>query len=111
MSNTPGGMEEQLVALYAEREMLASELGVADADEIIDMVRNLEAQLHSFYSVYGSSPGLDDPATAQLLAQVKEIDQTLADAFSEKTVTLEIENDRPVLRATWRQTTQNGDRQ
>ena len=44
-----GGMEAQLVALYAEREQLENELGVSDAGELIAMVRSLEAQLDDLY--------------------------------------------------------------
>ncbi len=110
MSNTPGGMEEQLVALYAEREMLASELGALTPTRSSTWSGTSKPSCTASTACTGRARPRR-PRDAQLLAQVKEIDQTLADAFSEKTVTLEIENDRPVLRATWRQTTQNGDRQ
>ena len=45
-----GGMEAQLVSLYAEREMLQEALGTADASEIIAMVQSLEAQCNDLYS-------------------------------------------------------------
>ncbi len=45
----PGGMEAQLIALYAEREQLHEELGVSDAADIIAMVRSLEVQLNDLY--------------------------------------------------------------
>ena len=41
-------MEEQLCALYAERETLERELGVSDADQIVALVRRLEARLAAF---------------------------------------------------------------
>ena len=44
-----GSMEAQLVSLYAERERLTNELGIADADDIIAMVRSLESQLVALY--------------------------------------------------------------
>lgn len=44
-----GGMEAQLNALYAEREMLHDALGTADAQDIIAMVHSLEAQCNDFY--------------------------------------------------------------
>lgn len=44
-----GGMEAQLIALYADREQLENELGVSDAGELIAMVRSLEAQLADLY--------------------------------------------------------------
>lgn len=47
---TPGGLEEQLTALYRERELLEEELGRADAGGIIAMVKSLEAQLQALYS-------------------------------------------------------------
>jgi hypothetical protein len=42
--------EEQLSAVYAEKERLAAALGVSDADEIIEMVRSLEEQLCVLYA-------------------------------------------------------------
>lgn len=45
-----GGLEPQLVALYAEREALHAALGVSDADDVIALVRSLEAQLADLYN-------------------------------------------------------------
>lgn len=45
-----GSLEAQLVSLYAERGHLERELGVSDANEIVTMVRSLEAQLRDLYS-------------------------------------------------------------
>lgn len=39
----------QLLSLYGDRELLHRELGTADADEIVAMVRSLEAQLVELY--------------------------------------------------------------
>ena len=47
--SSEGGMEAQLIALYADREQLENELGVSDAGELIAMVRSLEAQLNDLY--------------------------------------------------------------
>ena len=41
---------QQLEALYAEREKLERELGVASADEVIEMVEGLATQLDELYS-------------------------------------------------------------
>ena len=48
-SAAPSSLEEQLRTLNAERATLERELGVADAAQIIAMVRSLEAQLVSLY--------------------------------------------------------------
>ncbi len=44
-----GGLEAQLNLLYADRERLESELGTSDPDELVEMVRSLEAQLQDLY--------------------------------------------------------------
>ena len=51
MSSEPskGGMEQQLVALYRERELLERELGVSSAELLIAMVRSMEKQLAELY--------------------------------------------------------------
>lgn len=43
-------LEAQLVSLYAERERLFQELGTADADHLIALVRGLESQLADVYA-------------------------------------------------------------
>jgi hypothetical protein len=43
-------MATQLESLYAERERLFRELGTADADEVISLVRGLELQLADVYA-------------------------------------------------------------
>ena len=60
-------MEAQLLALYEERKRLARELGTADADRLIAMVRSLEAQLVALYSdkLGSSAPPSDaEPSSA-----------------------------------------------
>lgn len=108
-----GTMEEQLQALYSEREWLAQELGCADAESIIDMVRNMEFQLSDMYKTFGSMPAVSNSQTLQLLQQVQELSQHLDSMYSEKSVTFTIEEDKPVLRANWKQsnTTSEGDQQ
>lgn len=44
-----GSMEAQLIALYAQRERLAQELGTSDPAAIVKMVRSLEEQLEDLY--------------------------------------------------------------
>ena len=41
---------EQLESLYKERSVLQSELNTSDADEIVLMVRSMEAQLNELYT-------------------------------------------------------------
>jgi hypothetical protein len=41
----PNSIEEQLHALYVEKEYLQEHLGVSDADSIVALVKNLEAQI------------------------------------------------------------------
>ncbi len=105
-----GTMEDQLQTVYAEKEWLAQEIGVCDAESIVDMVRNLEGQLHDLYKTYGSVPPVSNQATLQLLNTVQELSQHLDGMYSEKTVTFAIENEQPVIRATWKEThPQQGD--
>lgn len=49
-AGSAGNMQSQLVALYEEKRRLFEELGIADADEIISMIRSLEAQLVDLYA-------------------------------------------------------------
>ena len=46
----PGGFDEQLTALYAEKELLEKEVGVSNAEDLISMIRSLEEQLSSLYA-------------------------------------------------------------
>lgn len=101
---TNGTIEEQLETLYAEREWLSQELGCCDAESIVDMVRNLEGQLVDLYKTYGSSGPVSSNATLQLLNHVQELSQHLDQLYSEKTVEFRIEDDRPIIRATWKET-------
>jgi len=48
--HTEADMERQLDALYAEKELLFQELGTADAERIVAMVRSLERQLNELYA-------------------------------------------------------------
>lgn len=102
-------MEEQLLALYDERERMAEQLGVVDADGAIEMVRSLESQLRSFYETYGHLQGADNAELAQVLAQIKELSETLDTMYTTKSVTLEMSDERPVLRAVWTDTNTEGD--
>ncbi|MDX2116338.1 MAG: hypothetical protein SFZ24_12070 [Planctomycetota bacterium] len=101
--------QQQLEALYAERELLAEELGVTDAEGVIMMVRNFEAQLADLYRTYGNKMSMGDPATMQLLAHVQELSHTLDGMYSEKSLTFELDGDKPVLKATWKETSHPGD--
>ena len=48
--NTEESMSEQLSMLYAEKELLAKELGVSDAHDVIEMVRSMSDQLSALYT-------------------------------------------------------------
>lgn len=107
-----GTMEEQLQAIYAEREWLAQELGCSDAESVVEMVRNMEFQLSDMYKTFGSMPAVSNSQTLQLLQQVQELGQHLDTMYSEKSVSFTIEDDKPVLRANWKQcNTNEGDQQ
>jgi hypothetical protein len=45
----PNSIEEQLHALYVEKEYLQEHLGVSDADLIVALVKNLEAQISELH--------------------------------------------------------------
>lgn len=98
---TAEGMQVQLETLYAEREQLVAELGTADTEELVDMVRNLEAQLCDLYERYGHMTGSDEGSTDALLASVTELSSQLDEMYSEKSISVEIVNDKPILRAVW----------
>jgi hypothetical protein len=104
-----GSLEEQLELLYAEREWINQELGCPDAESVVDMVRSLEAQLQDFYKTYGGRMPVDSGPTAQLLSYVDELSRHLDTTFSEKCITFHMEDDKPVLRATWKETLNQGD--
>lgn len=44
------GFDEQLCALYAEKELLEKEIGVSSAEDVIAMIRSLEEQLNVLYA-------------------------------------------------------------
>lgn len=102
-------LEEQLKALYHERECLTDRFGVASADEIVQMVESLESQLHDFYDRFGSHGGFDDAESTMMLARIKDLSEQLDPMYSTKSVHFFLENDKPVLRAEWTEAIQQGD--
>ncbi len=102
-------MEQQLSALYQERERIAEHFGVCDADAVIEMVQSLERQVCDFYDRFGSNAGLDDAETAQMLAKIRELSGQLEPLFPARRVEFFMDNDRPKLRAEWSHTTDQGD--
>ncbi len=104
-------LEEQLRALYHERECLSTRFGVSSADEIVQMVESLESQLRDFYDRYGAHAGFDDTESTMMLARIKELSEHLDPMYSHKSVRFCIENDKPVLRAEWTEAIQQGDDQ
>lgn len=108
---TSGTIEEQLEAIYAEREWLSNELGVADAEDVVNMVRNLEMQLCDLYRIHGPIAPMSNQATMQLLTYVQELSQHLDQMYSEKSVEFHIEDDKPVIKASWKEILSEGDAQ
>jgi hypothetical protein len=102
-------LEQQLRSLYEEREFLQDRFGVSSADEIVNMVECLEAQLRDFYGRFGSTDGFGDAESAVLLSRLKELSSTLDPMYSKKSVQFFVENDKPVLRAEWSETLNQGD--
>lgn len=72
---------QQLEALYAERERLERELGLAEADDIIEMVEGLATQLDDLYQDREASNGAD-AGSASPAGTDAEI-QTLLDEHAE----------------------------
>jgi 23S rRNA U2552 (ribose-2'-O)-methylase RlmE/FtsJ len=106
---TVESFEAQLEALYAEREMLASELGCCDAEGIIDMMQNLEAQLCDMYDRFGGVKQVDTSASMQLLSHVQDLSEQLDGLYSERSLTFTVENGEPVLKAIWTENLTEGD--
>jgi len=102
-------LQLQLDELYAERELLGRELGVVDAQQIILMVRNLEAQLADLYQTHGDTPRVGEASLMQLLDYVEELSGNLNNVLGTRSITLEVEDGKPRLRATWKDQRDNGD--
>jgi len=107
MDNNDGCIQEQLETLYAEREWLAAETGCYDAEDVVNMIRNLEAQVCDFVGTYGNRTPVSDATVGQLLTYVQELSGQLDGMFSEKSVTFEMIDDKPVVRASWKETNNN----
>lgn len=105
---TVDSLEAQLLSLYEERDNLQQRLGVSSQDEIVGMVKNLEGQLVDLYSRFGSMQN-STPEVAQVVSQLNDLSNSLDGMFSEKSVVFEMQDDRPVLRAVWKQTLTEGD--
>jgi hypothetical protein len=101
-------MEQQLLSLYEEREALQQRFGVSSAEDIVNMIECLEAQLHDFYSRFGGQETFGDTESAILLSRLKELSSALDPMYSSKSVQFYIENDKPVLRAEWSESLQEG---
>ena len=104
-------LEQQLRALYAERDFLEQRFGSSSAEDIVTMVESLEAQLRDFYERFGGHAGFDDAESTLMLARIRELSQTLDPMYSQKSVSFFIDNDRPVFRAEWTEAIQQGEDQ
>lgn len=107
-TDTLESLEGQLRSLYQEREFLHDRYGVSSADDIVRMVECLEAQLRDFYARFGGVDGMGDSQSSLLLERLRSLSGVLDQMYSSKSVELFIENDRPVLRAQWIESTQGG---
>ena len=58
-------VETQLLALYTERELLERELGTADPDELVQLVRKLEEQLQRLDDVLAEPAASPEQPAAQ----------------------------------------------
>jgi len=102
LMDTKDSITQQLEDLYNQRDFLHQELGVTDADDIVVMVRNLEAQLHDFYDTYGGMTDLGSGSASLLLQQVEKMSEQLDTFYNQKELVLTIENDKPVMKAVWK---------
>jgi len=104
-------LEQQLQALYRDRELLEERFGASSSEDIANMVESLEAQLRDFYDRFGAHAGFDDAESIMMLSRIKELSTTLDPMYSQKSVSFFIENDKPVLRAEWTEAIHQGDDQ
>lgn len=110
-SETMESLEQQLIALYEERESLNDRFGVSTTEDVIGMVECLEQQLCDFYNRFGSADGFDDAESAIVLSKIKDLSSTLDPMYSKKSVQFSFENDKPVLRAMWSEDLSEGENQ
>ena len=101
-TSTIESLEQQLSTLYGERESLNERYGVSSFEEISRLIESLESQLCDLYgrqpngSAGGGGGGLMD-----MLDQIDQISPRLDPSYSQKRVTITLENSTPVLRAEW----------
>lgn len=94
-------LQQQLEALYAEREWLNSQLGTIDAESVVTMLQSLEAQLADMYKKYGGNASSELADAGAILSQIDELSGRLDDKYSEKNVVFEFHDNKPVLKAVW----------
>ena len=102
------GLVAQLESLYAERETLHRELGCSDAEGILLMFRSLEEQLADLYRTLGETRSVDADGALGLLEHIQDLSSRLGGVCLERSVTIEFENNKPVLKARWHQTLNDG---
>ncbi len=93
--------QARLDQFEADRRRLTRALGVSDADSIIAMVQSLEAQLNDLYALYGDRLPQGEADIEHLLEYVKGLSTSLDNLFGIKSITLELDGQKPGLRATW----------
>jgi len=87
----------QLEALYAERQQLITALGVADAQGVIEMVHNLEAQLADLYAARSDKSAV----VSELLGPIQQLAESLDRFYTRKSVTIDLDAHTPTLKASW----------
>ena len=65
---------EQLAALYSEQEKLNRALGVSEADDVIEMVEALTAQLEEVYADREEAPASDDGPSSTIADDDNEVE-------------------------------------
>lgn len=102
-------MQFQLETMYAEKELLENEIGVSETEDIISMIRNLEVQLCDMYERFGHNLDAGGDPAATLMQQFDRLSDQLDGRFAEKSISVEIVDDKPVLRAVWKDFLNEGD--
>lgn len=95
-------LEAQVLEFQLQQDLLLDHLGVSDADSIIAMVESLDGQLRDLYSIHGDRPILDEAPLTQLVEHIRDLSTSLDRLYSEKSATLELDDGKPTLRATWK---------
>ena len=97
-------LEQQLHALYSERELLEAKIGCSSAEDICRLIGELKAQVISsqIQPAAATSTNTTINGTLGLIEQIEQISAALGEHYTDRSITLTIEDGKPVLRAVWR---------